>query len=436
MTARVALRGSPAPSGSHPAVTWLWIGGLAFGLRLLTAAATGAFHRPELFEYEAIARSLLAGEGFLYHAYGVPYASYLAPLYPWLCAGLYALTGGSVAAVVLFQIALSSAHAVLAGTIAQRLFGRPAGAVTGALMACHPGLIIYSSMKLHTLTLDAFCFTLVLWQFLRLGWARTIRRSVWAGLSLGLSLLSRATSAVFWPVGAIWLVATAPPRRRMTALRLAALVAVCAAVVIAPWVVRGALVHRQFVFIQTTSWELFWRGNNPLATGHSYIDRDRTIVDSLPPEVAEELARQPDELRQVRWFRDQAFAFIRAHPDAFLQLTLKKLFYFWWMAPQTGLLYPAWWLWGYLFFYVGLLGLVLACGAGLAAQGTGEQRQAALLIAGFLLALSIGQSLHYVEGRHRWGVEPLLLVLAGGGWSWLRACFAARGGVKGMVVPC
>lgn len=426
MTARVALRGSSAPSGSHSTVTWLWIGGLAFGLRLLTAAATGAFHRPELFEYEAIARSLLAGEGFVYHAYGVPYASYLAPLYPMACAGLYALTGGSVAAVVLFQIALSAAHASLIATIADRLFKHPAGVMSGLLMACHPGLIIYSSTKLHTLTLDAFCFTLVLWQFLRLGWARTIRRSVWAGLSLGLSLLSRATSAVFWPVGAIWLVATAPPRRRMMALRLAALVAVCAAVVIAPWLVRSALLQRQFVFIQSTNWELFWRGNNPRATGHSYIAPGQTVFDALPPEALAELTRLPTEDQQARWFREQALAFIRAHPWTFAWLTAKKFYHFWWFAPQTGLLYPPLWLWGYQAFYLVVLGLAVAGGCRLIGQGTIEQRHAAILIGAFLLILSLAQSFHYVEGRHRWGVEPLLLILSGAGWRAGRDLLIAR----------
>jgi len=36
----------------------------------------------------------------------------------------------------------------------------------------------------------------------------------------------------------------------------------------------------------------------------------------------------------------------------------------------------------------------------------------------FLLGLSGLQSLYYVEGRHRWAVEPLWLVVAGGGAVW------------------
>ena len=38
-----------------------------------------------------------------------------------------------------------------------------------------------------------------------------------------------------------------------------------------------------------------------------------------------------------------------------------------------------------------------------------------LLIAAFLLALSLLQSLYYVEGRHRWAVEPILIAISGVG---------------------
>jgi hypothetical protein len=44
----------------------------------------------------------------------------------------------------------------------------------------------------------------------------------------------------------------------------------------------------------------------------------------------------------------------------------------------------------------------------------------AVLLVMLLLALSGLQSLYYVEGRHRWAVEPLLLAISGGGIAWIR----------------
>ena len=74
--------------------TWLVIGGLALGVRLLAASLTGAFQHPQLFEYDEIARALLAGDGFVYHHLGgVAYRVFTTPLYIWCCAGLYWASG-------------------------------------------------------------------------------------------------------------------------------------------------------------------------------------------------------------------------------------------------------------------------------------------------------------------------------------------------------
>ncbi len=41
---------------------------------------------------------------------------------------------------------------------------------------------------------------------------------------------------------------------------------------------------------------------------------------------------------------------------------------------------------------------------------------AGMLLIGFPVSVSLLQSMYYVEGRHRWGVEPVLLLLAAAGW--------------------
>lgn len=94
--------------------------------------------------------------------------------------------------------------------------------------------------------------------------------------------------------------------------------------VISPWLVRNAQRLHHFVFIRSTSWEVFWRGNNPAATGHSCIDADHTVLNALPPAQLEELKKLPGELAQGEWFRKKAFSFIREHPRDFIWLTAKK----------------------------------------------------------------------------------------------------------------
>ena len=415
-------------------IAWLVLGAFAFALRLAAALVTGSFHHPELYEYHTVAQSLAAGGGFVFFSHGgVPYYSLEAPLYPALCALVYTLTHGSVAALLVLQMLAGSLTAVLIAAIGTRLFNRQAGLAGGILAACHPGLIVYASLKAHALTIDALSFCVVLWQLLQWGRERSVRRSVWAGLALGLSLLERPTAIAFLPAAAAWFFLTAAASERRAAVKQVVLLSACAFLVILPWTIRNTLIHRQLVFMRSTNWEVFWRGNNPSATGHSYVAPERLVLDTLPPEAVAQLHRLRDEMQQARWFRDRAFAFIRAHPAEFLLLTLKKWYYFWWFAPQTGTLYPRAWLYGYQALFVMVLWLVVACARAVAIHGTSEQRQAVMLIGLMLLALSLIQSLHYVEGRHRWVVEPFLLLLAGAPLARIGKALRARG-VTGVSV--
>ena len=97
-----------------------------------------------------------------------------------------------------------------------------------------------------------------------------------------------------------------------------------------------------------------------------------------------------------------------------LPLALRKFFYFWWYAPATGLLYPQAWFQLYMAYYVIAL-LLAAVGVSRVARIRGPGMPLALLVGAFLLVLSSFQSLYYVEGRHRWAVESLVLVFSGGG---------------------
>jgi len=91
-----------------------------------------------------------------------------------------------------------------------------------------------------------------------------------------------------------------------------------------------------------------------------------------------------------------------------------KFFYFWWFAPQTGVLYPPVWRLLYQVYYGGAL-IFAFVGVQRLVRDGGPPVAKAVVLGAFLLLLSALQSLYYVEGRHRWAVEPMLLALTGGG---------------------
>lgn len=408
----------PGATSSRDYRVVLWVvATVAAAVRMAAAVALDGLRQPQVVEYDVIARNMLAGHGFSYqHIGGVVYYSLIAPLPAWTSAASYWLSR-SLAPAMLLQIAAGTALPVVTAAVARRLFGGwMAPFAAGLLTALHPGLVLYSAAKMHALAFDALFFTLALLQTVRLAESVTMRRAVELGLIIGLGILSRATIIIFFSIAGLWLLTVTRRPAWPSVIRGIAIAGVCATAIVGPWTIRNTMLHGRFVFLVTTSSEVFWRGNNPYATGSSYIDGEHTVLQALPADEMRDLQQQPDELAQARWFETRARAFIQAEPVAFMRLTAKKFFYFWWFSPQTGVHYPRGWFQIFLAYYLFAL-VSAAAGVWRIVGGSGEGNRIAqvFLIAAFLFALSALQSFYYVEGRHRWAVEPMILALSGGG---------------------
>jgi 4-amino-4-deoxy-L-arabinose transferase-like glycosyltransferase len=371
---------------------------LALGVRIAALLALGRAHHPDLWESEEIATNLLAGRGFVFQFLGTSYRSYMEPLYPGLCAAVYALTGHSFLALGLVQAVLGTALVGLVFACAWKLGGERAGALAGALAAVHPGLVVYTT-KFHPFILDSLLVLAVVAACLFFSERRPWRSALLLGAALGLCALTRATILVCLPVMAwfLW------PRARGKALALSL---ATAAVVVAPWVGRNLAVHHRFVFTRSGTALVFWLGNNPHAFSGSAAAPDGTPLYALIPEEERQRLSRLDELGQQDLFRAEATAYVRAQPLAFLRRWAVKLGYFWWQSPQAGRLYPAAWFRLYQAFYLAIAGLALA------AMVVHRRRRETWLVVGVCLSIALVQSAYYVEGRHRLTIEPLLILLA------------------------
>jgi 4-amino-4-deoxy-L-arabinose transferase-like glycosyltransferase len=403
----------------------LWtVAFVALAIRLAAAVVVDGFRHPEVNEYDSLARALVSGQGFLYYHIGIPYYSYAPPMDAWIGAASYWLTG-ALALKMAIQIAAGTALCVVTAILATRLFGGwIAPLAAGLLVAVHPGLVIYNVQKSHPLSLDALFFSLALLATIRLFERPTTRRAIELGAIVGIGAFSRATIVVFLPIAGLWLLVSTWPAW-IGAVRNGVFAGVIAAAIIAPWTIRNTLIHHRFVFMLTTDGDDFWRGNNPNATGHSYVRPGLIVLDAMPPDEKRDLESQPNELAQADWFWRHARAFIREHPDQFVRLTLLKFYSFWWFAPQTGVLYPGAWRALYMAYYSSVLVLAIV-GAWTVRRSGPPATQIGLVIAAFLLGLSALQSLYYVEGRHRWAVEPMVIVLSGGGVATLLSRLRVR----------
>ena len=107
---------------------------------------------------------------------------------------------------------------------------------------------------------------------------------------------------------------------------------------------------------------------------------------------------------------------------------VRKFLYFWWLPQTAGTLYPSSWLSAYQ-VYAAIIFAFAAVGAvAIARSGTADERMLLTTILALGLILASLHALTYVEGRHRWGIEPLVLLITARGLfvvaSWLRARLA------------
>lgn len=386
---------------------------VAVFLRVLAFAILGL--PPEIFEYEDLSLSLLAGQGYQRIQFGTVHYSQAPPLFGFLCAGIYALTSHSQIAVILVQIILSSLIPVVIYRTGRLLTLPPNLAIVGAVLPMiHPGLIVYTVKKLHPLSMDALLISVMFLLMLRLSWARGPRPFLTAGGVLGLAILSRPTIGAFGLMAAGWLITRQGevPRRRVVGH--VCLLAFSAALVFLPWTVRNYAIHHRIVFVTTDTAELFWRGNNPQATGTAYLMDRRSIFEGASDEFKQAIYAR-DELGQYDLFLTAGLDFVRNQPRQFAGLLITKWISFWWFPSTAGGLYPAVWLLLYKGFYLILLLLFVIGLFAIFGFLKGEVRVGVLLLLLLFFSVSLAQSLFYVDVRHRWGVEPLMGVLAAHG---------------------
>jgi hypothetical protein len=391
-----------AVDGTRGWIAVLYLLGLLPRLLLIAGNVSGI----EFWEYEALAQSIANGRGYAIVRLGhVTLAFGDGNLYSFLAAVIYLIFGHQPVALAIVQAALASLAAPFIFMIARPAFGWRVAAVAGVLATLHPGGLAYT-LKLHPLGLDVLLLALAVF------WVqRTSSGSpgiLITGLVLGLCLMSQPT---FFLAGVAALGLHIVTRRNNVG-GIAATLCI-AALVAAPWVARNWAIFGRPVFI-STALEDVWKGNNPIASGSSLLPTGEAVLSAAPVALQLEFA-QADELQLNDIFSSEIVNFVRENPGDFAALTVRKFGYFWWVSPQTGLQYPVTWSGSYQAYFVVLAALTALGAVRILRDGNSDERHILVLLAAISLTIAVIHALTYVEGRHRWGVEPLLLIVSARG---------------------
>jgi 4-amino-4-deoxy-L-arabinose transferase-like glycosyltransferase len=363
------------------------------------------------WEMARIARSLVTG-----HGYADPFitghtgpTAWLPPAYTLIIANAFKLFGvyTPLSAWVLLTInsIFSAATVPAIYEIAQRCFNRRVAVWSAWIWTLYPAAMQYAVRWVWEMSLTTLLFAWVLAIALRtrrvgepaIANPQTTRRWLLFGLLWGLIALSNPSLLLFLPVCGLWMLFGA--KQKSAALAKAVLAGVIFLACLAPWAWRNWTVFHAFIPIRGNFGAELYLGNAPESIAMPW----GTSVTS--ENDLDQYARL-GEVQYVKQRGEMARAYIASHPHRFVELSLKRFYFFWVGVPHP--LDRAPWVEYFrelnysIFSVTGLLGLALALKRRIPAAG--------LLACAFLL-LPLTYYFITVQARFRHPLEPLIAIL-------------------------
>lgn len=360
------------------------------------------------FEIGRIARSLALGQGFSNPFHGITGpTSWEAPVYPYIVAGVFQLTGIYTRLSAVLILTLNSFFSALTilplYLIARKVFGLRVARWAAWTWALFPYAIHWGIRWVWETCLATFLVTTVFWLALEISEAHGPRLKVlWAGFGLlwGATALTNPSCLIFLPFAGGWACYRLWRQNRTWFLQ-ATVAALLFFAVIAPWEVRNFRLFHQWIPIRGNAGAELRLGNGPGAVGLWMLELHPTRnVLQL------QLYREMGEVAYVKMRQREAIEWMRAHPGGTAVLWLKKAIYFWAGPPNPS----ADWL-----PVQGKNSIVLAW-AVLAWWGVGRvirvRKPAAFLFAALLMAYPAIYYITFPHLRYRHPIEPVMLILA------------------------
>lgn len=345
----------------------------------------------------------------------------MTPLYPYLLAVIYSITGESLTVVRLLQHAVGIGTIILLYLSAEKLFNRRTAFFTASITALYGPLLLFANLLLVE-TVKVFFLTSAFYCLITAKERSDIRWWTAAGVSVGAAILCRPTDMLllFFVLGWMFFFLGGTSAYR---IRSMVIVTVSAVIVVLPVTVRNYAVSKEFIPVTSNGGLNFYLGNNAKAVGVYYN------VDGL------DLANDPDgrvflEMTSGRSFTsgeassywmDESKRFISEHPGDFLKLFGEKLllFFHYKEIGQLGYNYhfiaknevPVF---GYLLTFMILFPLSMI---GMVSIRTEWKKY--LLPLGFLAVQIFAVVLFFVTDRFRLSSIPFFIIFAGAGIEWL-----------------
>ena len=285
------------------------------------------------WEMGRIGRSLAQGQGFA-NPFNEPtgLTAWEPPLYPFLVAGVFTLTGVYTHASAIILLSINSIFSALTCVpiflIARKIFGEKVAVWSGWLWALLPSVMYWCTRWVWETSLAAFLLALTFWLTLEMedrdGW------KPWAtfGLLWGISALTNTSLLAFLPVSGLWIWyhRWRAGKRSLAGVVLASCIFIAC---VAPWTIRNHRTLGKFIFIRDNFGAELRIGNGPVADGtwQEYLHPTRNVYEMRRFRALGEIGYIEDRKRS-------AMEFIRDNPGRFVVLCIKRFIYYWGGIPK------------------------------------------------------------------------------------------------------
>lgn len=312
--------------------------GIALAMRLLYILSIGAGNFSQSSDgraYHDIAVNLLARHEFITamdppHRLDEPFAN-RPPLTPFFLAAVYAVTGPSPRAA---QVAMAFAGALgcaLVVVLGRQLFGSTVGWLSGLIAAGYPFFVFLTSVSLtENLAIPLYVALVIL--LVRIRDQPRLRDAWLAGVVVGLAALNKPTALGLLPFLVLWL-AIIWRTQPQQVVRMATPIVLATMFVVLPWTVRNYLRLGEIIAVTTQAGGALYASNGFHADyAIEKLENGATGWYGLPgsgPKL-DGLSRAEADRREFRL----ALAFIREHPQKFLEQAYRKVRIFWGAYPH------------------------------------------------------------------------------------------------------
>lgn len=390
----------------------------------------------DAFYHVLIAKSIVMGKGYvvygpmgtrLIHDIGEP-ALFKAPLYEYLLAAIYALSGFSFKLFFPIQALLGGLTTGLIGLITLRVFQRPVAAwLAGGLAAIQP-ILVNSASQPYNEDVFFFLYIVSVWAFLVWLENNGHRWALVSGVAAGLCTLTRENGWILLiAMGAALVLSTELTRRVCTGF---AVMAIAAVGIVAPWTIRNYVRFHAFVPVASVLGIDFAQGNNECVASEGLFVP--YLAERTCPQVQQKVRailantafdpRTPATVRADKICKRVGLEFVETSPGSYIKLCLRRL----WTTflpfdprgNQRGLERVVLFFYWVLVFPAGIIGTALAL------KGRMESGRLFLALLLVLNIASIAAVLYWSDLRFRVGIDLILGCFAGLAYDYL---YARRG---------